>query len=98
MADPTLEELQQQVDELRSLITTEYEPPTGSEYSYPVVNQPLNDEMWQYITLAMGDGVLDEGGYPYRLRGRENVNNTLRISVSTVTNTAQAVLRGFIIV
>lgn len=95
MADPTPEELQQQIDELKSLITTEYEPPTGDEYSYPVVNQPMNDEMWQYITLAMGDGVLDEGGYPYRLRGRENVNNTLRISVSTVTNTAQAVLRGF---
>ena len=95
MADPTPEELQTQIDELKSLITTQYEPPSGSEYSYPVVNQPMNDEMWQYITLAMGDGVLDEGGYPYRLRGRENVNNTLRISVSTVTNTAQAVLRGF---
>ena len=32
MADPTLEELQQQIDELKSLITTQYEPPSGSEY------------------------------------------------------------------
>ena len=28
MADPTPEELQQQIDELKSLITTEYEPPS----------------------------------------------------------------------
>ena len=95
MADPTLEELQQQVDELKSLITTQYEPPTGTEYSYPVVNQPMNDEMWQYVTLGLGSGVLDEGGRPYWLRGRENANNTLRITVSTTTSNAQAVLRGF---
>lgn len=95
MADPTPEELQQQIDELKSLITTEYEPPTGTEYSYPVVNQPVNDEMWQYVTLGLGNGILDEGGEPYWLRGRENVNNTVRITVSTVTNTAQALLRGF---
>ena len=95
MADPTLEELQQQVDELRSLITTQYEPPSGSDYSYPVVNQPMNDEMWQYVTLGLGDGVLDEGGQPYWLRGRENVNDTVKITVSTTRNTAQALLRGF---
>ena len=95
MADPTLEELQQQIDELKSLITTEYEPPSGTEFSYPVVNQPMNDEMWQYVTLGLGDGVLDEGGQPYWLRGRENVNDTVKITVSTTKNTAQAVLRGF---
>jgi hypothetical protein len=95
MADPTPEELQQQIDELKSLITTQYEPPTGNEYSYPVVNQPVNDEMWQYITLGFGNGILDEGGQPYWLRGRENVNNTLRITVSTTTGTAQGVVRGF---
>ena len=95
MADPTLEELQQQIEELRSLITTQYEPPEGSEYSYPVVNQPMNDEMWQYVTLGLGTGILDEGGRPYWLRARENANNTLRITVSTTTGTAQAALRGF---
>jgi len=95
MADPTPEELQQQIDELKSLITTEYEPPSGSEYSYPVVNQPMNDEMWSYVTLGLGDGVLDEGGQPYWMVGRENVNNTVRITVSNTKGTAQALLRGF---
>ncbi|WP_181272839.1 hypothetical protein [Brevibacterium oceani] len=95
MADPTPEELQQQIDELKELITTTYEPPSGSEFSYPVVNQPMNDEMWQYVTLGLGDGVLDEGGQPYWLRGRENENDTVKITVSTTRNTAQALLRGF---
>ena len=95
MADPTLEELQTQIDELKDLITTQYEPPSGSEYSYPVVNQPMNDEMWQYVTLGLGSGILDEGGRPYWLRGRENANNTLRITVSTTKNNAQAAVRGF---
>ena len=95
MADPTPEELQTQIDELKSLITTQYEPPSGAEFSYPVVNQPMNDEMWQYVTLGLGDGVLDEGGQPYWLRGRENVNDTVKITVSTTRNTAQALLRGF---
>ncbi len=95
MADPTPEELQRQIDELKSLITTQYEPPSGTEFSYPVVNQPMNDEMWQYVTLGLGDGVLDEGGQPYWLRGRENVNDTVKITVSTTRNTAQALLRGF---
>ena len=95
MADPTPEELQTQIDELKSLITTQYEPPTGTEYSYPVVNQPMNDEMWQYVTLGIGSGVLDEGGQPYWLRGRENVNDTVSITASTTTGTAQAIVNGF---
>lgn len=95
MVDPTPAELQTQIDELRTAIMTEYQPPSGTEYSYPIVGQPMNDEMWQYVTLGMGDGVLDEGGQPYWLRARENANNTLKITVSTTTNTAQAMLRGF---
>ncbi|MGO3895346.1 hypothetical protein [Brevibacterium aurantiacum] len=95
MADPTLEDLQTQITALRDLITTEYQPPSGIEFSYPVVNQPMNDEMWQYVTLGLGDGVFDEGGQPYWVEGRENAGNTLRITVSTTTGTAQAILRGF---
>lgn len=95
MADPTPAELQSQIDELRTAIMTEYQPPSGTEYSYPIVGQPMNDEMWQYVTLGIGSGVLDEGGQPYWLRDRENANNTLRITTSTTTNTAQAALRGF---
>lgn len=94
MADPTLEELQQQIDELRSLITTEYEPPSGAEYSYPVVNQPMNDEMWQNVTLAMGNGVLDMGDGSYWLRGRDNVSDTAIIDPGR-SGKAHAILRGF---
>lgn len=91
----TLEELEQQIQELRDLITTPYQPPSGVEQSFPIVNAPLSDEQWQLVTLGLGDGVLDQGGQPYWLRGRENANNTLRITVSFTTDDAQAVLRGF---
>ena len=94
MADPTLEELQQQVDELKSLITTQYEPPSGIEYSYPVVNQPMSDEMWQNVTLAMGNGVLDMGDGSYWLRGRDNVSDTAIIDPGR-SGKAHAILRGF---
>lgn len=100
MADPTPTQLQSQIDELRSLITTEYQPLSTDEYSYPVVGQPMNDEMWQYVTLANGDGILDEGGRPYWLRsnGTEantNSTNTMLLTVSTTTGNAQSVMRGF---
>ena len=95
MATPTIEELAAQVQELNALVKTPYQPPSGPEFSYPIVGQPMTDAMWQYVTLGMGDGVLDEGGQPYWLRARENANNTLKITVSTTTNTAQAMLRGF---
>lgn len=100
MADPTPAELQQQIDELKELVTTPYEPPVGSEYSYPVVNQPMNDEMWQYVTLGLGDGILDEGGSPYYLKNNgsaanTNATNTMLLTVSTVTDNAQSLLRGF---
>ena len=100
MADPTLEELQQQIDELKSLITTQYEPPSGSEYSYPVVNQPMNDEQWQYVTLAMGDGILDTGGSPYWLKkldtdAETNQQNQMVLTVSWEHGNAQGLLRGF---
>lgn len=100
MADPTPIELQTQIDELKGLITTEYQPPSGDEYSYPVVGQPMNDEQWQYVTLSMGSGIMDEGGRPYWLRnnGTEantNSTNTMLLTVSTTTGTAQAAVRGF---
>lgn len=91
----TLEEIEQQVADLRDLITTPYQPPSGPEQSFPIVNAPLSDEQWQLVTLGLGDGVLDQGGQPYWMRGRENANNTLRITTSTTTGDAQAVLRGF---
>lgn len=95
--NPTQYDLVQdgRLDNVESLVKTSYSPPSATEYSYPVVDQPMNDEQWQYVTLGLGDGVLDEGGRPYWLRDRENTNNTLKITTSTTTNTAQALVRGF---
>ena len=96
----TLEELEQQIDDLRALITTDYQPPGGVEYSYPVVNQPMSDEQWQYVTRGLGDGILDGGGHPYYLRNNGSVANTNAtnqklLTVSTVTGTAEGLLKGF---
>ena len=99
---PTNYDLQQdsRIDEIQEIITTDYQEPDQTEYSYPVVDQPMSDEQWQYVTLAMGDGVLDEGGRPYwlKLNGSEantNSTNTMVLAVSTTTGTAQGILKGF---
>lgn len=97
MSEPTAyDEIQDTViEDLKEIVTTTYQTSDGMEYSYPVVNQPLNDEQWQYITLAMGNGIFDTGGRPYNLTGFNNANNTAVLKVSTITGTAQAILRGF---
>lgn len=100
MADPTPAELQSQIDDLKALITTEYQPPSGDEYSYPVVGQPLSDEQWQYVTRGLGDGVLDEGNGAYWLRNNGTVSNTNSTNTMILTAaesgaTAQGLLRGF---
>lgn len=100
--DPTSYDLQQdsRIDALNEIITTSYEEPSQIEYSYPVVGQGMNDEQWQYVALALGSGVMDEGGRPYwlKLNGSEantNSTNTMLLTVSTTTDTAQAAVRGF---
>lgn len=102
MSEPTNYDMlqDQTIDEIREIVTTTYQLPEGTEYSYPVVDQPMNDEQWQYVTLANGDGIFDTGGSPYNLKlnGSEantNSTNTMLLTVSTVTKTAEAVLRGF---
>ncbi|GAB3042259.1 hypothetical protein [Sediminivirga luteola] len=90
----TLEELQQEIADLRSLITVQSQPQTGPEYSYPVVGRPVNDEMWQSVNL--GDfGILEQGGFPYRLTDLSNVTNTGRLAVSSTTGDARARIMGF---
>ena len=83
------------IEDVESLVKNEYNPPSALEYSYPVVDQPMNDEMWQFVTLAFGNGIMDEGGQPYWLRNLNNATNTATLTTSTTTLTAQAVLRGF---
>lgn len=91
----TLEELEVQVQELRELITTTYVPPSGDEFSYPIVGQPMNDEMWQWVTKGFGDGVLDLGDIPYGLSSFSNVTNTATLTVGKRTHTANSVVAGF---
>ena len=89
------------IEELQELVgASTYEPVDGPEFSYPAVGQAVDDEMWKYITLALGDGVLDEGGQPYWLRklasdSETNSANQMRLTVSTTRGDAQAVLKGF---
>lgn len=102
MTEPTNYDLMQDVEiqDLKDIVTTSYQPPDGLEESFPVVGQPMNDAQWQAVTLGLGSGILDQGGQPYwlRLNGSEsntNSTNTMLLTVSRTTNIAQAALRGF---
>ena len=66
-----------------------------AETSFPIVEQPLSAEQWKSVTLGMGDGVLDEGGAPYRPRQWSNTDNSVQVSVSTATGYASAIVQGF---
>lgn len=83
------------IQELQELVSAEYTPHDGPEFSYPAVGQAVDDEMWKYITLALGDGVLALPGHPYWLEEPNNANNTMVLKVAPSTGDAQAVLKGF---
>ncbi|SMY01043.1 hypothetical protein BSP239C_03173 [Brevibacterium sp. 239c] len=100
MADATPESNLALIEELQELVSAEYAVPEGPEYSYPAVGQAVDDEMWKFITLALGSGILDDGGWPYWLRklgtdSETNQANQMKLTVATTTETAQAVLQGF---
>ena len=84
------------IEELQELVGAKtYEPVDGPEFSCSAVGQAVDDEMWQYITLALGSGVLDTGGSPYLLTDARNNDNTMELRVSRFSGNAQAVLNGF---
>lgn len=97
MSEPTTYDVIQdtRIKGVEDLVQTSYQPFQGPEFSYPVVHQPMDDEMWQYVTLGMGSGLLDVGGQPYWLRELSDVTDTGKLTVSKTTGTAQAILRGF---
>lgn len=68
-----------------------------AEYSYPVVNQPMTADGWRSVTLGVGNGILDQGGFPYRLTNFSNVDNTAVMKCPTVEKKAygHAILEGF---
>lgn len=95
MAEPTPQELLALIEELQALVSADYAPPEVPEFSYPAVGQAVDDEMWKYVTLALGSGVLDTGGWPYLLTDARNNDETMELRVSTFSGNAQAVLNGF---
>lgn len=80
---------------MEQILSQAAEPPNATSYSYPVVGQGWSTEMWRRINRNVGNGILAEGGNPFWLRGLNNASNTARITVSTITGEAAAVMHGF---
>lgn len=66
-----------------------------AEESFPVIEQPMSADQWRSVTLGIGDGILDQGGFPYRLASLSNSANTAVVRASTVTGYSAAILKGF---
>ena len=69
-----------------------------AEESFPVVEQPMSADQWQSVTLGIGNGILDEGGFPYKLKGLNNSTNTGVLQAASRqdgTKFSAAVLNGF---
>lgn len=68
-----------------------------AEESFPVVEKPMNGDQWRAVTLGIGSGILDQGGFPYRLKNFSNVDNTAVLQAVTSGGRpgAQAILEGF---
>lgn len=66
-----------------------------TETSFPVVEQPLSDGQWKVLGLAIGQGIVDRGGFPYRMTARNDTNDMVTIDVDRITKKAEAVLDGF---
>lgn len=110
MAEPSdYDKLQDdRLDELESLITAEYEPPEGTEYSFPVANQGITQEQFRLMNLGQANGMIhgDNGavndpesstGNRYYLEGHDsdsetNQRNTLILRAGT---SAESIVEGF---
>lgn len=66
-----------------------------AEESFPMRDKPMTDEQWKQVTLGIGNGVLNEGGDPYRLTNINNATNQVTVNTSTQTGLAQAIVAGF---
>lgn len=96
------------LDELESLVTAEYRPPEGVEYSYPVANQGITQEQFRLMNLGQANGMIhgDNGvvndspnstGWRYYLEGHDsdsetNQRNTLILRAGT---SAESIVEGF---
>ena len=96
MSVPTEYDLTQDalIGPMRDILLTAAEPPSGPEFSYPVVDQAMSSSMWQWVTKGVGSGVLDLGDASYWLRDLNNSNQTAYITAGR-TGTANAIVAGF---
>lgn len=65
-----------------------------TEQSFPVIEQPMTDDQWKSVTLGIGDGILDEGGNPYRVE-RSNTGDKVTVQTDSFKGFNHAILRGF---
>ena len=69
-----------------------------AEQSYPIVEQPMSADQWKSVTLGIGNGILDEGGFPYRLKNLSNATNTGVLQAASRKDGetySSAILNGF---
>ena len=90
------------LDQIESLVTAEYQPPQGAQYSFPVANQGITQEQFTLMNLTDGDATIirDAALYPWRLVGHDtdsetNQRNTLILKVAERLGYNEAVLAGF---
>ena len=98
----------QRLDDLESLITAEYEPPAGTEYSFPVANQGITQDQFRLMNLGQANGMIhgnngvindspDSTGWRYYLDRHDsdsetNQRNTLILRAGT---SAESIVEGF---
>lgn len=70
-----------------------------SEQSFPIEEQPLPGAQWSAVTRGIGNGILDQGGFPYRLVFGSDANATnqgiLKCPTIEGKKYGQAILDGF---
>src|SRR5690625_7224110 len=92
----------QRLDDLESLITAEYEPPEGTEYSFPVANQGITQTQFRNMMRALGKGTITQHNSntaqsSYRLvdhgsDAETNQRNTLLLRPAPTFNLAHTAL------
>ena len=91
----------QAIEGLQEIVTPYYQPPGDIEYSFPIVGQGVSQDQFRMMNTAQGKGIIHRGGSPYMLTWPEggetqaNQTNTMVLTVSAGTGTAEAVINGF---
>src|SRR5699024_4294580 len=104
MAEPSAYDIEQdaRIETIESLVTAEYQPPAGVEYSFPVANQGITSTQYQQMQLAQGTATIirDRSYLPYALVGHDNDSetnqrNTLMLRVAQRSGANEAIIEGF---